>query len=55
MAAQPARAAVVTYMIGDEALTPAAARLIIKRTARRAAEDGVVGLMGKELDAAIAR
>lgn len=54
MAAQPARSAAVTYMIGDDALTPAAVRMIIKRTARRAAEEGVVGLMGEELDAAIA-
>ncbi len=54
MAAQPARLAAVAYLIGDEALTPAAVRLIIKRTARRAAEEGLVGLFGKELDAAIA-
>lgn len=54
MAPQPARLAAVAYLIGDEALTPAAVRLIIKRTARRAAEEGLVNLFGKELDAAIA-
>ena len=54
MAAQPARAATTTYVIGDDALTPAAVRLIIKRTAKRAAEEGLVALFGKELEAAIA-
>jgi hypothetical protein len=54
MAAQPARPASVTYMIGKDALTPAAVRFIIKRTAIRAAHEGLVGLMGKELDLAIA-
>ena len=54
MAPQPPRLAAVAYLIGDEALTPAAVRLIIKRTARRAAEEGLVNLFGKELDAAIA-
>jgi integrase len=54
MAAQPARPATVAYLIGADALTPAALRLIIKRTARRAAEEGLVSLFGKDLDAAIA-
>jgi integrase len=43
-----------TYIIGENALTPAAVRLIIKRTARRAADDHLVNLVGKELDVAIA-
>ena len=43
-----------TYIIGEHALTPAAVRLIIKRTARRAADDHLVNLVGKELDVAIA-
>jgi integrase len=54
MAAQPERLATVAYMIGEEALTPAAVRLIIKRRARQAAEEGLISLFGKELDAAIA-
>jgi integrase len=54
MAAQPAKLATVAYMIGEEALTPAAVRLIIKRRARQAAEEGLVSLFGKELDGAIA-
>jgi len=44
----------VTYVIGEEPLTPAAVRLIIKRIARRAADAGLVQLFGEELDAAIA-
>lgn len=43
-----------TYVIGDEPMTPAAVRLIIKRTARRAADEGLVNLFGEALDAAIA-
>ncbi len=43
-----------TFIIGEEPLTAAAVRLIIKRTARRAAEEGIVSLFGSELDAAIA-
>ncbi len=43
-----------TYVIGEEPLTPAAVRLVIKRTAKRAAEDHLVNLVGQELDAAIA-
>lgn len=43
-----------TFQIGGEPLTPAAVRLIIKRTARRAAEEGIVSLFGDALDAAIA-
>jgi integrase len=54
LAAQPARPAAIAYLIGADALTPAAVRLIIKRTARRAAEEGLVSLFGKELDTAIA-
>ena len=54
MTAQPARPATVAYLIGADALTPAAVRLIIKRTAKRAAEEGLVSLFGKELDVAIA-
>ncbi len=54
MAAQPAQLATVSYRIGEAALTPAAVRLIIKRTARRAAEEGLVSLFGEELAAAIA-
>ncbi|MBV1692149.1 tyrosine-type recombinase/integrase [Novosphingobium sp. G106] len=42
-----------TYIIGEEALTPAAVRLIIKRTAMRAADEHLVNLVGKELVAAI--
>lgn len=42
-----------TYVIGEEPLTAAAVRLIIKCTAMRAAEDHLVNLVGKELDAAI--
>ena len=53
MAAQPARAATVTYRIGEDALTPAAMRLIIKRTALAAADHGLVKLMGLDLVEAI--
>src|SRR3546814_9952241 len=53
MAARPARAATVTYGIGERALTPAAMRLIIKRTALAAADQGLVDLMGADLDHAI--
>ena len=53
MAAQPARAATVTYRIGDSALTPAAMRLIIKRTALAAADQGLVKLMGADLVEAV--
>ncbi len=52
--AQP-RLASTTYVIGNDPLTPAAVRLIIKRTARRAADEHLVSLFGKELDVAIAR
>ena len=51
--AQP-KLASTTFVIGKDPLTPAAVRLIIKRTARRAADDHLVNLFGKELDAAIA-
>src|SRR5205823_3905672 len=34
--------AMTTYVVGDEALTPAAVRLIIKRTARRAADEHLI-------------
>jgi len=43
-----------TYAVGEDALTPAAVRLIIKRTARRAADEHLVNLFGKDLDTAIA-
>lgn len=46
--------AVTTYVVGEEALTPAAVRLIIKRTARRAADEHLINLFGKELDDAVA-
>lgn len=52
--ASPARLAETTFIVGETALTPAAVRLIIKRTARRAAQAGLVALFGSELDAAIA-
>lgn len=55
MSAEPAPVlASTTYVIGDDALTPAAVRLMIKRTARRAAEEHLVNLTGAEIDAAIA-
>src|SRR3546814_5650052 len=53
MAARPARAATVNYGIGERALTPAAMRLIIKRTALAAADQGLVDLMGSNHDHAI--
>ncbi|AMK21191.1 integrase-like protein [Sphingobium sp. TKS] len=53
MAAQPARSASATYKIGKDALTPAAVRLIIKRTALAAADQGLVDLMGVHLDEAV--
>lgn len=43
-----------TLILGEAPLTPAAVRLIIKRTARRAAEEGIVNMFGPTLDAAIA-
>ena len=46
--------AATTFGIGEDALTPAAVRLIIKRTARRAADEHLVALIGEELDQAIA-
>lgn len=51
--AQPVLAS-TTYCIGEDPLTPAAVRLIIKCTARRAADEHLVNLVGKELDLAIA-
>lgn len=51
---QPSKPASVTYAIGETALTSAAVRQILKRTARRAANEGLVALFGAELDAAIA-
>ena len=53
MAAQPARSATATYKIGEDALTPAAVRLIIKRTALAAADQGLVDLMGANLAQAV--
>lgn len=43
-----------TSILGEDPLTPAAVRLIIKRTARRAADEHLVTLVGLELDMAIA-
>jgi integrase len=45
--------ACTTFIIGDKPLTSAAVRLIIKRTAKCAADDHLVGLVGQELDDAI--
>jgi len=45
--------ATTTFVVGEHPLTPAAVRLIIKRTACRAADEHLVNLSGKELDAAI--
>tara|TARA_B100001765_G_scaffold50891_1_gene29772 strand:- start:24130 stop:25458 length:1329 start_codon:yes stop_codon:yes gene_type:complete len=52
---RPAVPAKVTYAVGDGALTPAAVRTILKRTALRAADLGLVDLYGSALDDAIAR
>lgn len=46
--------ATTTYIVGDDALTPAGVRLIIKRTARRAADEHLVNLFGADLDTVIA-
>ena len=43
-----------TYSVGEDPLTPAAVRRIIKRAAERAAAAHLVNLSGKELEAAIA-
>jgi hypothetical protein len=45
--------ATVRYQIGDAALSPAAVRLIIKRIARSAADQGITDLAGRDLVAAI--
>lgn len=45
----------ITYAIGTRAITPAAVRLILKRTALRAADLGLVELYGQALDTAIAQ
>ncbi|MEP3145673.1 site-specific integrase [Qipengyuania citrea] len=50
-----AELAKVAYAIGGSALTPAAVRLIIKRTALRAADLGLVELYGAALEEAIAK
>lgn len=50
--ASPAK---ITYAIGTRPITPAAVRLILKRTALRAADLGLVDLYGQALDAAIAQ
>ncbi|TCM15361.1 hypothetical protein EDF56_11041 [Novosphingobium sp. PhB165] len=47
------RPATSDYAIGETAMTQAAIRLIVKRAARRAAEQGFVALQGRDLDAAI--
>ena len=46
--------ATTTYAIGEEAMTPAAVRQIVKQAARRAADAGLVALFGQELDTAFA-
>jgi len=51
---QSAKPAAVTYAIGETPLTAAAVRQILKRTARRAANEGLVALFGDDLEAAIA-
>lgn len=43
-----------TLLLGEASLTPAAVRLIIKRAARRAADEHLVMLTGPQLEAAIA-
>lgn len=55
MAAQPARHATATYIVGDTGLTPAGVGLIIKRVARAAADQGFVRLFGRDLEAALAQ
>jgi integrase len=50
--ASPAK---ITYAIGTRPITPAAVRLILKRTALRAADLGLVDLYGQALDVAIAQ
>ena len=55
MYGRPAVPAKVTYAVGDTALTPAAVRSILKRTALHAADLGLVNLYGSALDDAIAR
>lgn len=55
MYGRPAVPAKVTYTVGDVALTPVAVRTILKRTALRAADLGLVDLYGSALDDAIAR
>lgn len=54
MEARGPRLATTTYAIGEEAMTPAAVRQIVKQAARRAAEAGLVALFGQDLDTAIA-
>jgi len=53
MAAIPARQASVTFIIGEQSLTAAAVRNIIRKRALAAADLGLVCLMGKELEHAI--
>ena len=52
-ASQPVLAS-TTICIGEDPLTPPAVRLIIKRIARRAADEHRVNLFGKEPGLAIA-
>ncbi|WP_166675178.1 tyrosine-type recombinase/integrase [Novosphingobium sp. PhB55] len=54
LGARTARPARVDYAIGEQALTAAAVRAIVKGRARRAAERGLVALDGAALEAAIA-
>ncbi len=53
MAAQPARHATTTYIVGTEALTPAAIRAILKKRALAAADQGLVSLFGDDLQRAL--
>ncbi|WP_066650431.1 tyrosine-type recombinase/integrase [Sphingomonas sp. CCH10-B3] len=50
-----AEAAQIAYVVGEQAITAAAVRLILKRTAFRAADLGLVELYGNALEAAIAQ
>jgi integrase len=53
MAPIPAKQASVTFIIGEQSLTAAAVRNIIRKRALAAADLGLVRLMGRELDRAI--
>ena len=53
MAAIPARQASITFVIGEDALTVAAVRSIIRKRALTAADMGLVDLMGEDLENAL--